>query len=87
MEHFLEEFFYLNPISQLGLIATRNKRAEIVSELGGNPKKHMECLKRLADASGKGDPSLQNSLDLAVQTLKNMPSHASREVNHLKLYN
>ena len=28
----------------------------------------------------QGEPSLQNSLELAMQTLRHMPSHASREV-------
>lgn len=39
LEAFVEEFFYLNPISQIGVISSKNKRAEIVSELAGNPKK------------------------------------------------
>ena len=30
LEDFLEEFFHLNPISQVGLITTQNKRAELV---------------------------------------------------------
>jgi hypothetical protein len=36
LEHFVEEYFDQNPISQLGIIGTRNKRAEIIAELGGN---------------------------------------------------
>ena len=35
LEHFVEEYFDQNPISQLGIIGTRNKRAEIIAELGG----------------------------------------------------
>lgn len=44
LEDFIEEFFYQNPISQLGLIITRNKRAERISELGGNLKKHIKVI-------------------------------------------
>lgn len=53
LEDFIEEFFYQNPISQLGVIITRNKRAEKVSELAGNSKKHIKvnlllrCFSRL----------------------------------------
>lgn len=42
LEDFIEEFFYQNPISQLGIIITRNKRAEKISDLAGNLKKHIK---------------------------------------------
>ena len=42
LEVFVREFFDLNPISQLGIIVTKNKRCEKVSVLAGNPKKHIE---------------------------------------------
>jgi hypothetical protein len=78
LEKFIEEFFHLNPISQIGLILTKNKRAELVSELAGNPRSHIEQIKKLAgkDGSGgaqaatqacSGEPSLQNSVELALQ--------------------
>lgn len=35
LEFFVEEFFDQNPISQLGIIISRNKRAEVVTQLGG----------------------------------------------------
>ena len=97
LEKFTEEFFHLNPISQIGIIATKNKRAEIISDLAGNPKAHVEQIRKLAGNTGSrsgtstsnaqaansacsGEPSLQNSLELAMQTLKHMPAHATREV-------
>lgn len=80
LEHFVEEYFDQNPISQLGIITTRNKRAEKVAELGGNPRRHISTLHSLTDKVCQGEPSLQNSLELALQTLRHMPSHASREV-------
>ncbi|XP_069122412.1 general transcription factor IIH subunit 2-like isoform X1 [Argopecten irradians] len=80
LEHFVEEYFDQNPISQLGVITTRNKRAEKVAELGGNPRRHITTLQSLVNKTCQGEPSLQNSLDLANQTLRHMPSHASREV-------
>lgn len=90
LENFVEEFFHLNPISQIGLITTKNKRAELISELAGNPKAHVEHIRKLAGKKGgssqnansacTGEPSLQNSLELALQTLRHMPAHATREV-------
>jgi len=79
-EKFVEEYFYLNPISQMGIIISTNKRAEKVSEMTGNPRRHIEVLKSLKEKPCGGEPSLQNSLDLVIQSLKNMPSHTSREV-------
>jgi len=80
LEGFVEEFFYLNPISQLGIIVTSNKRADKVAEMTGNPRKHVETLKGLEDKECVGEPSLQNCLETVIQSLRNMPSHASREV-------
>ena len=40
-----------------------------------------------ANSACSGEPSLQNSLELAMQTLKHMPAHATREVRLLKLKN
>ena len=35
LEKFVEEYFYLNPISQIGIIVSFNKRAEKVSDMTG----------------------------------------------------
>nr|CAG4647893.1 EOG090X05VA [Moina brachiata]SVE93003.1 EOG090X05VA [Moina brachiata] len=81
LEIFIDEFFDLNPISQLALLATKSKRCDRVTELSGNKKKHLEALKQLGNTpSCEGEPSLQNSLEFALKTLKNMPSHTSREI-------
>lgn len=42
LEGFVEEYFDQNPISQMGIIVTRNKRAELVCELAGNGRKHVD---------------------------------------------
>ncbi|ELU17421.1 hypothetical protein CAPTEDRAFT_178402 [Capitella teleta] len=80
LEKFVEEFFDQNPISQLGILTTSNKRADKLTELGGNPKRHIQALRGLKERACIGEPSLQNALDLAAQTLKHMPGHSSREV-------
>ena len=57
LKNFIDEFFHLNPISQMGLIVTRNKRAELISELAGNARQVcLSCnsLKRV-NIIGKAD--------------------------------
>ncbi|KAG1661244.1 General transcription factor IIH subunit 2 [Nymphon striatum] len=80
LQMFTEEYFDQNPISQIGFIATRNKRVEKLSELAGNPKRHIDILKKSEKFACSGEPSLQNSLELAATTMRHMPSHSSREI-------
>ncbi|XP_044302431.1 general transcription factor IIH subunit 2 isoform X2 [Varanus komodoensis] len=80
LEYFVEEYFDQNPISQIGIIITKGKRAEKLTELSGNPRKHIAALKKTVDMTCLGEPSLYNALNLATQTLKHMPGHTSREV-------
>lgn len=80
LEMFLEEFFDQNPISQVGIILMQNKRAEKISELAGNCRKHIKIINSLNRTSLQGEPSLQNGLDLAMSSLKLLPAHASREI-------
>ncbi|XP_055375140.1 general transcription factor IIH subunit 2 [Condylostylus longicornis] len=80
LEIFIEEFFDQNPISQLGLIALKGKRAEKITELGGNAKKHVQIVQGLSKLNLSGEPSIQNGVDLAIKTLKVIPAHASREI-------
>lgn len=49
LEVFIEEFFDQNPISQLGIIALKAKRAEKVTELTGTSRVHLKALERLVD--------------------------------------
>ena len=45
MYKFFREFFSQNPLSQLGLVVTRNGIAERITELSGNPEAHIAALK------------------------------------------
>jgi len=45
LNNFIEEFFDQNPISQMGIIVMKNKRAEKVSDLTGTCKKHIKVNK------------------------------------------
>ena len=75
--------FYCNP----GFIYVHKQ----IYWISGNPKSHVDQLQKLAGKSGgigaqaatsncSGEPSLQNSLEVALQTLKHMPAHATREI-------
>jgi len=80
LEEFIVEYFDQNPISQLGLIVTKDKRAEILTKLSGNPTAHVAALKEAASKTPSGEASLQNSLDVAMAGLRHLPQHASCEV-------
>ncbi|XP_015042798.1 general transcription factor IIH subunit 2 [Drosophila pseudoobscura] len=80
LDQFIEEFFDQNPISQMGIIALKAKRAEKITELTGTSRVHLKALEGLANVPLTSEPSLQNGLDLALKTLKVVPSHASREI-------
>lgn len=57
-----------------------NKRAEKICDLGGNFRKYVKAVNNLSKTSLLGEPSLQNGLELALKSLKLLPSHASREI-------
>lgn len=80
LESFITEFFDQNPISQLGLILLKNKRAEKIADLAGNYKNQIKIVQGLAKSSLTSEPSLQHGLEIALQTLKMIPAHASREI-------
>lgn len=80
LEKFAFSYFDQNPISQLGLIITNDKLAIKHCELVGNPKKFVDSLQKLKKIEVKGEPSIQNAIELAIKTLKHIRSHSSREV-------
>lgn len=49
---FFREFFNQNPLSQLGLVVTRNGIAERLTELSGSPESHIKALKENLEAAG-----------------------------------
>jgi transcription initiation factor TFIIH subunit 2 len=42
LEGFVHEFFDLNPISQLSILTTKQKRCDRVTQLAGNQKTHID---------------------------------------------
>lgn len=79
-QEFVTEFFEQNPISQLGIIGMRDGLAIRVSDMSGNPNNHIGKLQALRDQEPKGNPSLQNALDMARAALFHAPAHGTREI-------
>lgn len=77
---FVREFFEQNPISQLGILGMRDGVAVRVSDMSGNPNDHINATKALRNTEPKGNPSLQNALEMARAALYHTPSHGTREV-------
>lgn len=77
---FVSEFYDQNPISQLGIIGMKEGLAVLISDLRGSPQEHIVALQALRKQEPKGDPSLQNALEMARGLLYHVPSHCTREV-------
>jgi transcription initiation factor TFIIH subunit 2 len=77
---FIREYFEQNPISQLGILGMREGIAISVSTMSGNPTDHINAVKALRGTEPKGNPSLQNTLNMARAALHHTPSHGTREV-------
>ena len=77
---FVTEFFEQNPISQLGIIGMRDGLAVRISDISGNPNDHISRLQKLRTEDPKGQPSLQNALDMARGALFHAPTHTTREI-------
>ncbi|AMD21198.1 HEL082Cp [Eremothecium sinecaudum] len=77
---FVHDFFDQNPISQIGIVVMRNGVAHLASQVSGNPQEHIEALKMIRKQEPKGNPSLQNALEMARGLLLHVPSHCTREI-------
>eukprot|EP00898_Chlorokybus_atmophyticus_P003211 jgi/Chlat1/3891/Chrsp26S04175 len=80
LSKFIVEFFDQNPLSQLGLIVTRNGVAEKLTELSASPGTHSAALTKGGRLDAGGDASLQNALEAARGSLSQIPSYGHREV-------
>ncbi|PRP79298.1 TFIIH subunit [Planoprotostelium fungivorum] len=79
VEAFILDYFDQNPLSQMGVIVARSSLAEKITELSGNPSKHISTLTSTS-TNVSGEFSLQNSLEVARSTLCYVPAYGSREI-------
>ena len=77
---FIHEFFEQNPISQLGIIGMHNGIAIRISDMSGNPTAHIAAIQKIRKTEPKGNPSLENALEMARAALFHTPSHGTREI-------
>ena len=77
---FITEFFEQNPLSQIGIIGMRDGLALAISPISGNPNDHISNIQKLHEQEPKGQPSLQNALEMARAALFHAPTHTTREV-------
>ena len=84
---FVLEFFEQNPISQMGVIGMHEGIAIPISDMSGNPSSHLTNLNKIRPKASepskfepKGNPSLENALEMARAALFHAPSHGTREV-------
>lgn len=75
---FIQEFFDQNPISQLATAIARDRIAERITDLSGNPKVHIHALRNVVEC--KGLSSLQNTVNLALNVLRHVPNYGHREL-------
>lgn len=77
----MSEYFDQNPISQLAILVTREGQAERISPLSGaflasgvwlglttragNPVDHIKALQNKKKLEARGEPSLQNVMEMA----------------------
>ena len=81
MIKFIREFFNQNPLSQLGLIACKDGKAERITELSGSPETHVKAIKKAFASDGIGGSfSLQNGLEQAMEGLRDVPPIGAREI-------
>ena len=80
VQDFISEFFEQNPIAQLGVIGMRDGLAIRISDMSGNPNDHITKVQELRAEEPKGQPSLQNALEMARAALFHAPAHTTREV-------
>jgi len=79
IEAFIREFFEQNPISQLGIVGMRDGIAVRISDMSGNPNEHLAAIQNIRKEEPKGNPSLQNALEMTRAALFHAPSHGTRE--------
>ncbi|TKR76736.1 hypothetical protein L596_017836 [Steinernema carpocapsae] len=80
LDNYVSKFFEQNPISQLGIILVKDRKAEKFVNLTGNQRLLKEALASLTEAGCEGEFSLQNGLKLAYNNLKDFPNHCSKEI-------
>jgi transcription initiation factor TFIIH subunit 2 len=82
VRRFIRDYFDQNPLSQLGVMITRDGVAIQLTDLSGSPETQIKKLNE-SNLSSSGDASLQNVLDLGLTMLESVPPYGHREVRSI----
>jgi transcription initiation factor TFIIH subunit 2 len=86
---FVKEYYDQNPLGHLGVVLVREGEAEMLTTLGGSPKRHVLALNAALVSEMKrggkddeigGEFSLQNGIEVAGRSLGYAPRYGSREI-------
>lgn len=75
---FIRDFVDQNPLSKVSIVVTYKEGARLLSDFLDSFSDHCEKLQKFAEF--EGNPSLQNSLELALDNFQCVPSYGSKEV-------
>lgn len=89
LQDFIVEFFDQNPISQLGILMMRNGVSTLISEVNGLPQYHLDKIRQVKARQHnryepKGEPSLQNALEMSRSLLKYNFGNSSNDTKNSK---
>lgn len=78
LQKFVDDYYDQNPISQLAVILTRDRKAEKCSDLSGNARSHIDHLRKVHYAHDLA--SLESCILLAMKLLRHIPNYGHREL-------
>ncbi|KAF9069267.1 TFIIH basal transcription factor complex subunit SSL1 [Rhodocollybia butyracea] len=77
---FIIEWFDQNPLGQMAVVGMRAGVGERISDMSGNPQDVLKSISDRHKLEPTGEPSLQNSIEMARNSMNHLPTHSSREI-------
>ncbi|KAJ3772116.1 Ssl1-like-domain-containing protein [Lentinula raphanica] len=77
---FVLEWFDQNPLGQMAVVGMRAGVGERVCDMSGNPQDVLKSISDRHKLEPTGEPSLQNSIEMARNSMNHLPTHSSREI-------
>ncbi|KAJ7593721.1 Ssl1-like-domain-containing protein [Mycena floridula] len=77
---FIAEWFDQNPLGQIGIVGMRSGIGERIGEMSGNPQQVLKSISDRHKIEPTGEPSLQNAIEMARNSMSHLPVHSSREI-------
>lgn len=80
IETFLNEFFYKNPVGQVGVVALKRNSGKLIQEMTSNADDILESIKKEIAEGLEGSPSLQKGLQIGHDLLYDKPPYGTKEI-------